>query len=132
MTANERGDQRTGLYISSVFHFAQFTAQGIMESVSGCGLSVGGPMLFSNNVGTLTVLYTADTLTELLGYTKDIENVYAPLMMMSIWGWKRTLATKIVYENESINTSFNISLFSIDSTFKSIMVSHPKISQYYV
>ncbi len=27
-----------GQYISSVFHFAHFTAQGIMESVSGCGL----------------------------------------------------------------------------------------------
>ncbi len=49
--------------------------------------------------------------------TKDAENVYAPLVMVSIWGWKRTLGDKTFYQNGSIDTSFDPPLFSLDNTF---------------
>jgi hypothetical protein len=45
--------------------------------------------------------------------SKDAENVYAPLVMVSIWGWKRTLADKTVYQNGSIDTSFDLPLCSL-------------------
>jgi hypothetical protein len=45
---------------------------------------------------------------------KDAENVYAPLVMVSIWGRKRTLADKTVCQNRSIYTSFDPPLFSLD------------------
>jgi hypothetical protein len=48
---------------------------------------------------------------------KDAENVYAPLVMVSIGAQKRTLAGKTVYQNRSIDTSFNPLPFSLDSTF---------------
>ncbi len=51
--------------------------------------------------------------------TKDGENIYPPFVMASIWGRKGTLADKTVYQNGSINTSFDTPLFSLDSTFKS-------------
>jgi hypothetical protein len=44
--------------------------------------------------------------------TKDAENVSASLVIVSIWGRKRTLADKTVYQNGSIDTSFDPSLFS--------------------
>ncbi len=47
--------------------------------------------------------------------TKDGENVYAPLVMVAIWGWKRTHA-KRVYQNETIDTSFDLPLCSLAST----------------
>ncbi len=46
------------------------------------------------------------------------ENVYAPLVMMSIWGRSRTLADKTVCQNGSIDTSFDPPLFSLDRTFQ--------------
>ncbi len=49
---------------------------------------------------------------------KDAENVYAPLVMVSIGAGKRTLAGKTVYKNGSIDTSLDPLLFSLDSTFK--------------
>jgi hypothetical protein len=49
---------------------------------------------------------------------KDTENVYAPLVIVSILGRKRTLADTTVYQNGSIETSFDTPLFSFDSTFK--------------
>jgi hypothetical protein len=45
--------------------------------------------------------------------TKDAENVYAPLVMVSIGAGKRTLAGKTVYKNGSIDTSFDPPLFSL-------------------
>ncbi len=45
------------------------------------------------------------------------ENIYAPLVMVSIGGQKRTLTGKIAYQNGSIDTSFDPPLFSLDSTF---------------
>jgi hypothetical protein len=47
--------------------------------------------------------------------TKGAENVYAPLVMVSIGTQKRTLAGQTVYENGSIGTSFDPPLFSLDS-----------------
>ncbi len=44
--------------------------------------------------------------------TEDAENVYAPFVMVSIWGQKRTLADKTVDQNGSIDTSFDPPLFS--------------------
>ncbi len=49
--------------------------------------------------------------------TKDPENVYAPLMMVSIGARKRTLAGKTVYNDGSIDGKFDPPLFSLDSTF---------------
>ncbi len=49
--------------------------------------------------------------------TKDAENIYAPLVMVSIGGQNRTLTGKIAYQNGSIDTSFDPPLFSFDSTF---------------
>jgi hypothetical protein len=50
--------------------------------------------------------------------TRVAENVYAPLVMVPIGARKRTLAGQTVYKNESIDTSFDPPLFSLDSTFK--------------
>ncbi len=64
-------------------------------------------------------------LTQLVGTvskcTKDAETVYARLVMVSIWGWKRTLAGKRVHHNGSIDTSFDPPLFSLDSTFNNLL-----------
>ncbi len=38
---------------------------------------------------------------------KDADNVYAPLVMVSIGGRKRTLASKTVYQNVSIDTIYD-------------------------
>jgi hypothetical protein len=43
-------------------------------------------------------------------------NVYVPLVMLSILGWKRTFADKTVTQNGSIDSSFDPPLFSLDST----------------
>jgi hypothetical protein len=43
---------------------------------------------------------------------------FDPLVMVSIYGRKRTLADKTVYQNGSIDTSFDPPLFSLDRTFK--------------
>jgi hypothetical protein len=49
---------------------------------------------------------------------KGAENIYAPLVMLSIGARKRTLAGQTVYRNGSIDTSFRpTSMFSFDSTF---------------
>jgi len=45
--------------------------------------------------------------------TKDAENVHAPLVMVFIWGRKRTLTDKTVYQNGSIDTSFDLPLCSL-------------------
>ncbi len=52
--------------------------------------------------------------------TKDAQNVYAPLVMVSIWGRKRTLDNKRVYQNGSIDTRFDPPLLSLDSTFNKL------------
>ncbi len=44
--------------------------------------------------------------------TKDAENAYAALVMVPIWGRKRTLADKTVYQNGSIDTNLDPPLFS--------------------
>jgi hypothetical protein len=49
---------------------------------------------------------------------KVAENVYAPLVMVSIGGQKMTLSGETVYKNGSIDTSFDPPLFSLDSTCK--------------
>jgi hypothetical protein len=54
--------------------------------------------------------------------SKDAENVYAPLVMVSIWGRKRTLSDYTVYQNGSIDTSFDPPLFSLDLTFKLVLI----------
>jgi hypothetical protein len=54
--------------------------------------------------------------------SKDAENVYAPLVMVSIWGRKRTLSDNTVYQNGSIDTSFDSSLFSLHHTFKLVFI----------
>jgi len=72
--SNERGDQLTGLYISSVFHFAHFTAQGIMESVSGCGL---------RKVKTSRVLSTAPRMGSDTVHVKRNEKV---VRFICTWG----------------------------------------------
>jgi hypothetical protein len=51
--------------------------------------------------------------------TKDDENVYAFLVMVSILGRKETLVDKTVYQNGSFDTSFDPPLFSLDSIFNS-------------
>jgi hypothetical protein len=51
-------------------------------------------------------------------YTMDAKNVYAPLVMVSTWDRKRTLADKTIYQNGSIDTSFDPPI-SLDSTLKS-------------
>jgi hypothetical protein len=48
---------------------------------------------------------------------KVAENIDVPLMMVSIYGLKRTLP-KTVYRNESTDTSFDPTLLTLDSTFK--------------
>ncbi len=59
---------------------------------------------------------------------KDAGNVSAPLVMVSIWSRKMTLADKTVYQNGSIDTSFGPLLFSLDSTNKwNIQVSPGKL-----
>jgi hypothetical protein len=45
--------------------------------------------------------------------SKDAENFYAPLVMVAIWGQKMTLANKTVYQNGSIDASFDPPLFSL-------------------
>jgi hypothetical protein len=55
--------------------------------------------------------------------TKGALNVYVPLVMVSILGRKRTLADKTVDQNGSIYTSLDPPLFSLDSTFKVLLVS---------
>ncbi len=50
--------------------------------------------------------------------TKDAENVFALLVMVSIGALKRTLAGKTVHQNGLIDTSFDPPQFSLDSTFK--------------
>ncbi len=47
---------------------------------------------------------------------KYAENVFALLVMVSIGALKRTLAGKTVYQNGSIDTSFDPPQFSLDST----------------
>jgi hypothetical protein len=44
--------------------------------------------------------------------TKDAENFYAPLVMVAIWGQKMKHANKTVYQNGSIDASFDPPLFS--------------------
>jgi hypothetical protein len=44
--------------------------------------------------------------------TKDAENVYASLVMVSIGGRKRTHGVKRVHHNGSIDTNFDPPLFS--------------------
>jgi hypothetical protein len=61
--------------------------------------------------------------------TKDAEIVYAPLGMVSMWGRERTLADKTVYQNGSNDTSFDPSLFSLDTTFKGEKGHTQKTSQ---
>jgi hypothetical protein len=51
-------------------------------------------------------------------YTKDAENVFALLVMVSIGALKRTLAGKTFHQNGLIDTSFDPPQFSLDSTFK--------------
>ncbi len=43
--------------------------------------------------------------------------------MVSICGWKRTLADKTVYQNRAIDTSFDPPIFSLDSTLKASELS---------
>jgi hypothetical protein len=50
-------------------------------------------------------------------YYKDAENIYAPLMMVSVWGQKRTLADKTVYQNGSIDTAFETVTIPVESLF---------------
>jgi hypothetical protein len=70
-------------------------------------------------------------LTQLVGIvskcTKDSENLFAPLMV-SIGGWKMTLAGKTVYQNGSIDTSFDPPSFSLDSAFKYVKTTFAPIS----
>jgi hypothetical protein len=47
----------------------------------------------------------------------NAKNVNAPLVMVSIWDRKRKLADETVYQNGSIDTSFDPPV-SLDSTFK--------------
>jgi hypothetical protein len=49
--------------------------------------------------------------------TNDVEHVYVPSCVVSIWGRKRTLADKTVYQNGSFDTSFDQTLLSLDRTF---------------
>jgi|688.fasta_scaffold791504_1 hypothetical protein len=49
--------------------------------------------------------------------SQKTSNDYAPLVMVSIWGRKRTLPHKTVYQNGSIDTSFNPPLLLLDSTY---------------
>jgi hypothetical protein len=53
--------------------------------------------------------------------TKDAENIYAPLVMVSIEARKRTLAT--FYRNGSIDTSSDPPLFSLDCTVNLVFFS---------
>jgi hypothetical protein len=57
-----------------------------------------------------------DKYEEAVKCTKDAENVYAPLVMMSIRGPKRTLPGKRVH-HKRIDHSFDPPLFSLESTF---------------
>jgi hypothetical protein len=50
--------------------------------------------------------------------TKGAKNFYAPLVLVSIWGRKRTHADKTVYQNGSNDICLDPPLFSLDSTFK--------------
>jgi hypothetical protein len=50
--------------------------------------------------------------------TEDTENTYAPLVMVLIGAQKRTLASHTVYKNGSTETSFDKTMFSLDSTLK--------------
>jgi hypothetical protein len=51
---------------------------------------------------------------------------YAPLVMVSLLGRKRTLADKTVYQCLSIDTTLRPPLFSLDSTFKFVYRYHTK------
>jgi hypothetical protein len=52
--------------------------------------------------------------------TKDAENVYAPLAIVSTGSRKSILAGKIVYKNGSVDTNLETPPFSLDSTFKAL------------
>ncbi len=52
------------------------------------------------------------------GSKQDADNVYAPVVIVSIWDRKRILAGQRVYQNRSIDTSFDPPQFSIDITFQ--------------
>jgi hypothetical protein len=54
--------------------------------------------------------------------TKDAEQVYAPLVMVSFGAMWRTLAGQTVYHNESIDTNFDTPPVPLDSTFKDLEV----------
>jgi hypothetical protein len=47
--------------------------------------------------------------------TKDAENVFDPLVVVSIGAGKRTLAGKTIYKNGSIVTRPDPPLFSVDT-----------------
>jgi hypothetical protein len=47
--------------------------------------------------------------------TKDAENFSAHLVMVAIWGQKMKHANKTVYQNGSIDASFDPALFSQDT-----------------
>jgi hypothetical protein len=68
-----------------------------------------------NGTRTFMMILCFDLLSKC---TKGAENVYAPLVIVYIWGRKRTLVDKTVYQNRSIDPSFDPPLFSLDSTFK--------------
>jgi hypothetical protein len=55
---------------------------------------------------------------------KDAENFYSPLVMVAIWGQKMTLPNKTVYQNGSIDASFDPPLFSLDITFNVRILFH--------
>jgi hypothetical protein len=50
--------------------------------------------------------------------------VYVPLVIVSIGAQKETLAVQTAYKNGSINTTFDLPLFSLDRTFKFQLSAH--------